>query len=147
MRKIMWVRYKGWTRSIANLEFMCQKSGTGALFVCSSTNIIKKRFYEEASLLDFELNIGRHAAIRVFLKQLTRHFQSVEAKYQAVEDRRRLLSRQWRTETDHAMPTHQYGMTKVDLPYFSANASSNVTRSRFDVTGHLNTVTNEAIVL
>ena len=42
---------------------------------------------------------------------------------------------------------HQDDMSKVDLPHFFVSASSNITRWRFDVNGHVSAVTVDAIVL
>lgn len=52
----------------------------------------------------------------------------------------------WCDRKDHAIVTHQDDMTKVDLPSFSVSASSDITRFRFDVSGHVNAITEECHV-
>lgn len=97
--------------------------------------------------MDLERHNERGVKTRKYLKQLNAHFQTVEEKYRSVEeDEKQWVSRKWCSASDHAIITHQKGMIKVDLPYFTVTASSNIKRFKYDFKGHVNTVKNEAIV-
>lgn len=48
---------------------------------------------------------------------------------------------------NEAVITHQYAMSKVYLTYFSVDSSVNLTRFRYDITAHVDAVTDEAVVL
>lgn len=135
-------------------EENCTKWGvrTGNWYKCDlrmkKSTYNRKLSYEETMLVDCDAHIDLEVAIRRYLKALNKHFQGVEAHYGEIEqNRRNILSRKWKNASDHAIINHQDAMTKVYLPYFCVTATSNITRFSFDVKGHVNTVTNESIVL
>lgn len=102
-----------------------------------------KNYQESTALQNLRGHNLRDANIRKFLKELTDHFRTVENAYVEMEGEAAV---DWCTRHDHAVITHQDDMTKVDLPSFIINASSDITRWRYDVNAHVSAVTGECIV-
>lgn len=129
------------------VDGMCQKAGTDSILVWSWTNVIKcilrgseSDWFWVAQWCDDD--ICEH------LKLLTTNIQWIKAEYHFVEnDMPKMLHRRWMAATNHEIMTFQDGMTKVDLPYFTVNASSNSTEFRFEVSGNVIKVTKDATFL
>lgn len=100
-----------------------------------------KDFQESESLTQLEHHTLRDATIRKFLKVITDHFRVAESVY--VEMRNAPSG--WRQRHYHAVITHQDDMTKVDLPSFIIEASSDITRWRYVVNAHVDSVTGECV--
>ena len=76
----------------------------------------------------------RGAEIRAFLKRATDYFRRIENEYKKweldEEQSDRAIPYGWGTRRFHAILTHQDESTKVDVPSFIQNASSDITRWR-----------------
>lgn len=109
----------------------------------------EKLFYECTNVDYFEKYVQRDADIRYFFKQILRLFKNKENEHRKETERRNcsVVSRPWSAGKSLGVLTNQDAMSKVDLAFFSVEASMNLTRYRYDVFAHFEDVAEEAIVL
>lgn len=124
---------------------------TDGVFVWSLSKlrpgIREKHFYDAVTTDDSTRHVTRDAEIRKYLEQVIRSFR--KKREDGANGGGALdggASREWFSLHNQGMVTDHEAMSKVDLPYLVVEASMNMSRYRYDITAHVDNVTDNVNV-